>query len=96
MNVPVELRTAVALNLAADELKRAMATFPAFNSAHEGWAVIWEKLDELWDEVKANDPEAARIEAIQVAAMALRYLIDVSKVGSAATSVTETEEAAQP
>lgn len=59
------------------ELLCARIRFPAFNSAHEGYAVILEELDEAWDEIKRNDLAAARKEMIQVAAMALRFLLDV-------------------
>ena len=59
------------------EVVRAIEKFPTFNSAHEGYAVIAEELDELWDEVKANSPVRARKEAIQVAAMAIRYMTDI-------------------
>lgn len=52
-----------------------------FNSAHEGYGVILEELDELWDEIKKKhalrSPEKMREEAIQVAAMALRFITDV-------------------
>lgn len=70
--------TALLLGLVDDELRRAMTRFAPFNSPHEGWAVIREELDELWEHVKANTgkgPEA-RTEAIQIAAMALRYALD--------------------
>lgn len=61
------------------ELERAYAKFADFNSPHEGKAVIEEELDELWLLVKANDGrgQRARAEAIQVAAMALRYVRDL-------------------
>lgn len=61
------------------ELFSAVRKFDPFNSPHEGYAVILEELEELWDHAKANNgrsPEA-RQEAIQVAAMALRYVLDV-------------------
>ncbi len=64
---------------AARELERAVEKFGPMASPHEGWAVIREELDELWEHVKANTgrgPEA-RKEAIQVAAMALRYVFDL-------------------
>lgn len=65
------------------ELETAMERYPAMASAHEGWAVILEEMDELWDEVKKSpknrDPEAMKAEAIQLAAMAMRFLIDVCK-----------------
>jgi hypothetical protein len=50
----------------ANEVARAMAKFPPFNSGHEGKAVIEEELEELWEEIKANRGRspAAREEAI--------------------------------
>jgi hypothetical protein len=61
---------------------RASSLHPPYNSAHEGYAVLLEEVDELWDEVKKGgteprDPEALRAEAIQVAAVAIRFLTDV-------------------
>lgn len=63
-----------------EELRAARRAHPGrFNSAHEGFAVLKEEVDELWDEVKARDRDmsAMREEAIQVAAMALRFIEDV-------------------
>ncbi len=70
------------LNIVRDELVRARQKFPAFNSGHEGWAVIREELDELWAEVRSNQSTSGRSdrmhkEAVQVAAMALRFLVDM-------------------
>lgn len=62
---------------AVDELRFATDRFGPMRGTHEGYAVIKEEVDELWDAVKANDTEAARMEAIQVAAMALRFAIDL-------------------
>ncbi len=61
------------------ELFKAVRKFDPFNSPHEGYAVILEELEELWDHAKANTGRSAeaRQEAIQVAAMALRYVLDV-------------------
>lgn len=75
--------TAAAAVMAAvmQEYIRAAEHFPTFHSAHEGWAVIREEVDELWEEVKkppnAVDPDAMRREAIQAAAMGLRFVLDV-------------------
>lgn len=66
--------------LVAAEVKNARANWPAFNSAHEGYAVLLEEVDELWDHIKTNqkrrDLPAMRKEAMQVAAMALRFMGD--------------------
>ena len=61
-----------------EEFKRASKLFSKFNSYHEGKAVIEEELEELWDEIKGKqDPDRIREEAIQVGAMALRFLNDL-------------------
>lgn len=61
------------------ELERATSRFDGFNSPHEGWAVIREELDELWEHVRANTgrDREAMVECIQIAAMALRYVYDL-------------------
>jgi len=63
----------------ADALDAAMTKHPATHSPHEGWAVIWEELDELWAHVRADTGRTgdARKEAMQVAAMGLRYALDL-------------------
>lgn len=60
------------------EVLRAQNKFAPFNSTHEGYAVIAEELDELWDDVKANKVGAAADEAEQVAAMAVRFILDLT------------------
>lgn len=69
----------VALGDVASETIRALAKWAPFNSAHEGWAVIREELDELWEHVRANSggSEEARVEAVQIAAMAVRYAAEL-------------------
>jgi hypothetical protein len=61
-----------------DELKRARSKFPAFHSQHEGYAVLLEEVVELQEAVFRNrrDQTAVYEEAVQVAAMALRFLVD--------------------
>lgn len=70
---------------AAAELYKAQQKHAPMHSPHEGWAVIWEELDELWDEVRAQKPDRAKMrkEALQVAAMALRFISDVCDKGEA-------------
>ena len=58
------------------ELNEATKKFGSFHNTHEGYAVLKEEIDELWDEVKANNTENACKEAIQVAAMAIRFIVD--------------------
>lgn len=63
------------------EVERAMKLYPTFNSLHEGYAVILEELDELWDAIKASKSldadEAMCRECVQVAAMAVRFIQDL-------------------
>lgn len=49
-----------------------------FHSRHEGYAVLLEEVDELWDLIreKSPDPSKMRKEAIQVAAMAMRFALE--------------------
>jgi len=66
-----------ALQLISDEYSRAVQLFPRFNSRHEGYAVLLEEVDELWDAIKSKDGDGNDfLEAIQVGAMALRLLTD--------------------
>lgn len=65
-----------------EEYERAIQKNPVFYSHHEGYAILLEEVQELWDEIK-NDKvdnkqariERIRLEAIQVGAMALKMLI---------------------
>jgi NTP pyrophosphatase (non-canonical NTP hydrolase) len=70
---------------AATEAEGAAHNWPPMNSAHEAYAVLAEEVDELWDHVKTNqkrrDIEAMRKEAIQVAAMAIRFAHDICDEG---------------
>lgn len=62
-----------------NELRSSMDKYPLFNSAHEGYAVILEELDELWDEIKKKQPDEKRLreEAIQVGAMAMKFILSM-------------------
>jgi len=62
-----------------EELLRAKKKHGAMHDAHHGYAVLLEEMDELWDEIKHREPSRAamRIEAIQVAAMAVRFIQDI-------------------
>lgn len=65
----------------ATELKRARSKFAPFHSGHEGFAVLKEEVDELWQELcwgkGPEHPARLRAEAVQVAAMAVRFIEDV-------------------
>jgi hypothetical protein len=71
-----------AIKEVVNEYCRAVKKFGPFNSAHEGYGVILEELDELWDEIKMKDGarsnESMKEEAAQVSAMGLRFLVDVT------------------
>ena len=105
-------RTETILNDIVQEFDRASLKFPQFASAHEGYAILKEEVDELWDVIKAHKSGSdivclcgsgrfkeafeqaefdetlerrirMRAEAIQVAAMALRFVYDIcEKEGS--------------
>lgn len=68
---------AAALFEVSEEAFRARAKFAPFNSSHEGYAVLAEEVDELWDEVKGNRIDLAIEEAVQVGAMAIRFIADM-------------------
>lgn len=64
-----------------NELDRATEMFGPFHSAHEGFAVLDEERDELKDAVKLKQSDPTRVkkmreEAVQVAAMAIRFIRD--------------------
>ena len=61
------------------EVERAQQKHPTpMRSGHEGYAILKEEVDELWAEIKADrDDELTRKEAVQVAAMAVRFLHDL-------------------
>lgn len=63
------------------EIKTATQKWAPFNSAHEGYCVLLEEVEELWEHVRANqgirDLDAMKKEAIQVAAMAMRFAHEV-------------------
>lgn len=76
------------LSEVGQELAKARAVHGPMNGHHEGYAVILEELDELWEVCKRNThgvvmfPREAkralmRKEAMQVAAMAVRFIEDV-------------------
>lgn len=72
-----KLAGAVAQEILAEYL-RAKKKFPAnLNSRHEGYGILAEEFDELWDDIKADNIGPDYKEAIQVGAMALRYVLEL-------------------
>jgi hypothetical protein len=72
-----------AIILAEEEYNRVTKKFPPFRSTHEGIAIIEEEFLELRQEVFTKSTTSKeytdlriRKEAVQVAAMALRFLVD--------------------
>jgi hypothetical protein len=87
------------------EVEAAQAAYPAMHSYHEGYAILKEEVDELWDEIKkkqltggagTGDPEKyqnsakIRAEAVQVCAMAIRLILDCCE--NTALSKSSTQE----
>lgn len=69
------------LNMVESEVFRARRKHEGMKTPHEGYAVILEELDELWELVKADNAvgQAARSEALQIAAMAVCYILEVAR-----------------
>lgn len=56
--------------------------FNLFNSPHEGFGVIKEELDELFDAIKNNDPKPCkRDEALDLMMTALKFIISLELIG---------------
>ncbi len=69
-----------------EEYNRATHKFGPFNTQHEAYAVMLEEMDELWAEIKRKsgkrtkrNKNAIRKEATQVAAMAIRLIMDMEE-----------------
>ena len=69
------------------ETRRAQELFPRESaSAHEAFAIFKEEVDELWEEVRGKSDgdqterkRRMRKEAVQAAAMAIRFIMEVCK-----------------
>lgn len=71
----------VVRDLVAAEYRRTAAAYGRLHSAHEGYALILEELDELKEEIWKHPRRRSRSamfkEAVQVAATTVRFVIDV-------------------
>ena len=67
------------------ELARARSKHTDIHSLHEGYSVLLEEVDELWEEVKKRrekrNQKALRMELVQIAAMAQRMAEDCGVLG---------------
>ncbi len=65
-----------------DELERAMSMYPPMNSPAEGASILREEFEEAWEIVKQKPARRVlsdlRIELVQVAAVAIRMVLDVT------------------
>lgn len=76
---PRDLLVEILDNIRVEVLK-AIHKHAPMNGPHEAFAVLKEEVDEYWDEVKADRGRqaSARMELIQIGAMAVRALIDTN------------------
>jgi hypothetical protein len=69
------------LSKVSAEVDRARSLYPRFNSLHVGYAVMLEEVEELWEMIRKskelNADDRMRDEAIQIAAMAIRFIEDL-------------------
>lgn len=64
--------------LVAKEMQWAYEKHGPYHNAHEQYAVMREEVDEWWDAVKGNTADCELYELVQVAAVALRYVLERS------------------
>ena len=74
------------VDVVVGELEKAMCKHGPISSQHEAHSVILEELQEFWEEVrKAQNSKVVSVEArkelVQIAAMAIRTLIDLKAFG---------------
>jgi hypothetical protein len=72
------MRPDEALKRIEEEYLRASDLYADLHSNHEGYAVIKEEMDELWDEIKKSKEtkgnKQMQKELIQIGAMVVRFL----------------------
>ena len=59
-----------------DEVERATSLHGSMHSTHEAYGIIAAEVHEFFLDMIANDLEAGKIEAVQVAAMCVRFIYD--------------------
>ena len=82
---PLSIKARLVLDEVELKLRHALSLYPPMHSVHEGYSIILEELDELWQEIKLKSlyrsEEKLRKEALQVAAMAVRFILDTLPEG---------------
>ena len=70
----------LALYEIALEYENAVGIYGKFNSPHEAYSIILEEVDELWHEIKKRKKNRTKMrnEAKQIAAMALRFMVELA------------------
>jgi len=72
----LQLAEAVVRAIGTEYLQTAAVKHPPIHSAHEGAAILKEKYDILWEEVKRLDADRMRAAAVKLAATALRFVVE--------------------
>lgn len=74
------------MNIIFEDVKNevifASEKFPPYHSLHEGYAIMLEEFNELWDEIKQKERDLTSIysETKQVACTAIRFMILVKEL----------------
>ena len=58
------------------EMNTAFEKYGPYHNSHEQYAVLQEEVDEWWDAIKGNMADCCQYELLQVAAVALRYILE--------------------
>jgi hypothetical protein len=75
-------------DLIVKEMDYGRSKFGPYHNSHEHYAVLQEEVDEWWDAIKGNVSDCSMYELIQVAAVAMRYVLenntlDIAKIQEA-------------
>jgi len=79
------MKTEDLLPLLDTEIAFGRDKYGQYHSAHEQYAVLQEEVDEWWDAVKGNMSDCCQYELLQIAAVALRYIIENGEVENIAS-----------
>lgn len=84
------------LSAVAAEHAEATAKWPELNSLHEGYAVLAEEVDELWDHVREKESKrdwsAIRVECVQIATVAMRIAAELAEINIEAEQQQDVSE----